>query len=206
MSCARCRPVSSVWRPRPAMVVFLYMSEMSEAAEPRVGPQPAPASHRAAASGRQWWLLLSVAAVVFTGDQLSKYLIRSHLGLDEAWPSANWFVHLEHVTNTGAAFSILQNQTAFLIFTSLLGLGAIVLYFVYPPFHHPLLRVAFGMQLGGAIGNLSDRIRAGSVTDFIKFRYYPTFNIADSSIVIGVCILAWFLLFRDSDRDRTGDA
>jgi signal peptidase II len=152
---------------------------------------------RTRAGGHQWWVLFSVAAVVLAADQLTKYLVRSHLELGEAWPSAGWFVHIEHVFNTGAAFGILQNQSAFLIITSLIGLGAIVLYFLYPPFHHPLLRVAFGMQLGGGLGNLSDRLRLGSVTDFIKFQYYPTFNVADSCIVVGVCILAWFLLFRD---------
>ena len=148
---------------------------------------------------RRWWVLFLVAGIVFAADQLTKQLIRSHLQAGEGWPSLDWFVHFEHVTNTGAAFSILQNQGAFLIVTSLIGLGAIVLYFAYPPFHHPLLRVAFGMQLGGAIGNLLDRVRLGSVTDFIKFRYYPTFNVADSCIVVGVGILAWFLLFRGTE-------
>jgi signal peptidase II len=94
----------------------------------------------------------------------------------------------------------LQDQTVFLVLTSLIGLAAIVLYFVYPPFQHPLLRVAFGMQLGGAIGNLLDRLRLGSVTDFIAFPHYPRFNIADSCIVVGVLILAWFLVFRDNDH------
>ena len=178
---------------------------MSDVAETRLDGQITPPLSRTqptATGGRQWWLLGAIAAFVFVADQLTKNLVRSHLQFGESWPSAGWFVHLSHVTNTGAAFGILQNQTAFLAFTSVIGLGAIVLYFVYPPFHHPLLRVAFGMQLGGAIGNLSDRVRLGSVTDFIKFPHYPYFNVADSSIVVGVCILAWFLLFRDGERQR----
>jgi len=69
-----------------------------------------------------------------------------------------------------------------------------------------VLRVAFGMQLGGAIGNLVDRLRMGSVTDFIKFPHYPDFNVADSCIVVGVCILAWFLLFRDGERRQREEA
>ncbi|MHB8574094.1 MAG: signal peptidase II [Dehalococcoidia bacterium] len=153
-----------------------------------------------ATSPKQWWVLGVVAAVVFAADQLTKHLIRVRLDYGEAWPSLSWPVHLEHVSNSGAAFGILQNQTMFLILTSLIGLGAIVLYFVYPPFHHPLLRVAFGMQLGGAVGNLLDRVRMGNVTDFIKFPHYPTFNVADSSIVVGVFILAWFLLFREGQQ------
>ncbi len=160
------------------------------------------APSRQGARGRQWWVLFAVASVVFAADQITKHLVRSRLAYGEGWPSVDWFVHFEHVTNTGAAFSILQNQGVFLIVTSLIGLGAIILYFAYPPFHHPVLRVAFGMQLGGAVGNLLDRIRLGSVTDFIKFRYYPTFNVADSCIVVGVFILAWFLLFRGTDNQR----
>ncbi len=175
---------------------------MTDAAETGLNRSAARPRPRPEAGGRQWWVLFVVASVVFAADQITKHFVRSRLTYGEGWPSLDWFVHFEHVTNTGAAFSILQNQGVFLIVTSLIGLGAIILYFAYPPFHHPLLRVAFGMQLGGAIGNLVDRIRLGSVTDFIKFRYYPTFNVADSCIVVGVFILAWFLLFRGSDNHR----
>jgi signal peptidase II len=163
------------------------------------GATPAP---RAADAPRGWLVLFGVALMVLAADQLTKHFIRARLAIGEVWPSASWPVHLEHVTNTGAAFGILQNQSIFLVFTSLIGLAAIVLYFVYPPFHHPLLRIAFGMQLGGAIGNLLDRIRLGSVTDFIAFPHYPRFNVADSCIVVGVLILAWFLVFRDGERHK----
>ncbi|HLZ70132.1 MAG TPA: signal peptidase II [Dehalococcoidia bacterium] len=170
---------------------------MSDIAEGHLDRTLASPVRPAAARGRQWWLLALVAIVVLAADQLSKHLVRTHLQMGESWPSSGWFVHISHVTNTGAAFGILQDQTVFLVVTSLIGLGAIVLYYLYPPFHHPVLRVAFGMQLGGAIGNLSDRVRLGSVTDFIKFPHYPYFNVADSCIVVGVCVLAWFLVFRD---------
>lgn len=179
---------------------------MNDAFEAGLHRPPAKPRHPATSEGRQWWVLLLVAAIVFAADQITKHLVRTRLPIGDTWPSAGWLVHIEHVTNTGAAFSILQNQTAFLIFTSLIGLGAIVLYFLYPPFNHPLLRVAFGMQLGGAIGNLLDRVRLGSVTDFIKFPHYPTFNVADSCIVVGVCILAWFLLFHDGEDQRVEGA
>jgi signal peptidase II len=144
---------------------------------------------------------VSIAAVVVLLDQVTKRLIDRSLLLYQSWPSESWPVHLTHASNTGAAFSILQDQTPFLIVTSLIGLAAILLFFFYPPFEHPLLRVALGLQLGGAIGNLIDRVAYGSVTDFIQFPHYPAFNVADSSIVIGVAILVWFLVFRD-DRSR----
>lgn len=165
------------------------------------GAATGPASGQGA-RGRSWAVFLGVALLVIVADQVSKRLIDSHLELGESWPSASWPVHLVHFANSGAAFSILQNQSTFLVFTSLVGLGAILLFFLYPPFEHILMRVVLGMMLGGAIGNLIDRVRYGSVTDFIAFPHYPAFNIADSSIVIGVAILIWSLVFQDTHRDR----
>jgi signal peptidase II len=172
-------------------------------------PEPVDAAGSAPSAGdrrhrlglTQWAMFLSVATLVVALDQLSKRLIDHWLQLYQSWPSEAWPVHLTHAANSGAAFSILQDQTTFLIFTSLIGLAAILLFFFYPPFEHPLLRIALGLQLGGAIGNLIDRVVYGSVTDFIAFPHYPAFNVADSSIVIGVVILVWFLIFRD-DRGR----
>lgn len=153
----------------------------------------------------EWGTFLGIAAVVIVLDQVSKRLIDRSLALYQSWPSDSWPVHLTHASNTGAAFSILQNQTTFLIFTSIIGLAAILLFFFYPPLDHPLLRVALGLQLGGAIGNLIDRVAYGSVTDFIQIPLnYPAFNIADSSIVVGVAILIWFLVFRDGKSQPEG--
>jgi signal peptidase II len=145
-----------------------------------------------------------VALLVVLLDQLTKRLIDHRLLLYQSWPSESWPVHLTHFANSGAAFSILQDQTTFLIFTSIIGLAAILLFFLYPPLDHPLLRVALGLALGGAIGNLIDRVVFGSVTDFIQFPHYPAFNVADSSIVIGVAILIWFLVFRGDDSRQQG--
>jgi signal peptidase II len=149
----------------------------------------------------QWAVFLGIAAAVVILDQASKRFIDRSLDFYQSWPSESWPVHIVRASNTGAAFSILQDQTAFLIVTSLIGLAAILLFFFYPPFDHPMLRVALGLMLGGAIGNLIDRVVLGSVTDFIQFPHYPAFNVADSCIVIGVVILVWFLVFRD-DRGR----
>ena len=147
-------------------------------------------------------LFLGVAVLVVLFNQITKRLIDSHLALYDSWPSESWPVHLTHASNSGAAFSILQDQTTFLIVTSFIGLAAILLFFFYPPFEHPLLRAALGLQLGGAIGNLADRLRYGEVTDFIQFPHYPAFNVADSSIVIGVVVLVWFLVFDDKRARR----
>src|SRR6185437_10475936 len=148
-----------------------------------------------------------VAALVIFLDQLTKWLVRSHLGLYEAWPSAGSTISIVHVVNSGAAFGILQGQTPFLIVTSLRGLGAILLYYFYPPMDHGIIRLALGMQLGGAIGNLIDRVRVGEVTDFIHVGSFPTFNIADSSITISIItVLIFFALQETGEPSATNES
>jgi len=138
-------------------------------------------------------LFFSIAAAVLTLDQLTKHVVRATLERGEAFPES-WPVRFVHVTNTGAAFGILQEQNAFLVITTVIGVAAILLYYWYPPFEHAIMTAAVGMILGGAIGNLSDRLRLGEVTDFIDFPHYPAFNVADSSIVVGVALLVILLL------------
>jgi signal peptidase II len=92
----------------------------------------------------------------------------------------------------------LQGKTPFLIITSLFGLAAIVLYYVYPPMDHGLLRIALGMQLGGAIGNLIDRVRLGEVTDFVDVGHFPTFNVADASISTSIVVVLVFFMLQDA--------
>jgi signal peptidase II len=150
-----------------------------------------------------------LAAAVFGLDQLTKSIVRNGLALGESWPDEDWLVKITHVTNTGAAFGILQGQGVFLTVTAFFALGAIIFYYAFPPLEHGLLRLALGLQLGGALGNLVDRLRFGEVTDMFHFPHYPAFNIADSSIVVGlVVIIGFFLFFSDRlDRlDRPPDA
>ena len=137
---------------------------------------------------RRRLLFLGAALIVLGLDQLTKQLIRSLMDTGQAWP-ADWPVRLHYVTNTGAAFGILKDQTGFLVLTSLIGLAAIYLYYRFPPFDHIIVPIAVGMMLGGAAGNLLDRIRLGRVTDFVDFPHYPAFNVADSSIVIAITVL-----------------
>jgi signal peptidase II len=138
-----------------------------------------------------------VAAAVLGLDQLTKAIVRSELALGESWPSEDWLIRILHVTNTGAAFGILQDQGVFLTVTAFIAIGAIAFYYIFPPLEHGLLRVALGLQLGGAVGNLMDRLRFGEVTDFIHFPHYPAFNVADSSIVIGLIVVVGFFVLND---------
>ena len=136
-----------------------------------------------------------IAAAVLVLDQLTKSLVRNNLALGESWPSEDWLVKITHGTNSGAAFGMLQGQGGFLTVTAFVAIAAIVVYYAFPPFEHGLLRLALGLQLGGALGNLSDRLRFGEVTDLISFPHYPSFNVADSSIVVGLGIIVVFFLF-----------
>lgn len=159
--------------------------------------------HVEAARPAQRWL--SNKALVFWGtaivvvvlDQITKAIVRGTLEVGEAWPE-DWPIRFKHVTNTGAAFSSLEDQTTFLIVMALFGLAAIYLYYRNPPFKHWLASVAIGLMLGGAVGNLIDRIRVGEVTDFVDVFGFPKFNVADSSISIGVTVvILGYLLLAD---------
>ena len=148
-------------------------------------------------------MFFSIAALVVAADQVTKWLVRQHLQLGEQWPSHS-FLHMRiiNVVNDGAAFGMLQGHMPFLIVTSCIGLAAIVLYYVYPPMDHGLIRVALGMQLGGAIGNLIDRVRVGQVTDFINIGGFPTFNVADSSISVSIAAVLVFFALQEIDDYR----
>ena len=147
-----------------------------------------------------WRGFALAAALVVAVDQVTKRLVDANLAVGESWPEASWPLRLMHVKNTGAAFSLLQNQTFFLTIMSVVGLGAILLYFRFRPSDHPLLRTALALQLGGAFGNLIDRARYGEVTDFFKVPNFPVFNVADSAITVGVTTVVVFLLFVGDDE------
>lgn len=163
-----------------------------------------------AAASRRIWQDLSfflIAAAVFALDQSTKWLVRATVDRGDVWPDGDWVLRIINVTNSGAAFGILKGETTFLIVTSLVGVAAIVLYYVFPPLEHGLLRAALGLQLGGAAGNMIDRVRSGEVTDFVKFEIpglidWPAFNVADASIFIGVATIIGFLVLAESGRWR----
>ena len=143
-------------------------------------------------------VLLPTIAAVLGVDQLSKYLIRTNLRLGESWPSDGLF-RLTHGTNTGSAFGLFPNQTAFLIVASVIAIGFLVYFYRTHALPRPLLRFAIALQLGGALGNLLDRLRTGEVVDFIDLGPWPIFNLADSSIVVGISLLVGILVFRNPE-------
>ena len=156
-------------------------------------------------SGR-WTQLLSaafVSALVIIGDQLTKHWVRSAFSMGEA-KFADWPVRLRYVENSGSAFGLFPNQTSVLIVASIIAMSVVVWMFRQTGLSALPLRLSLGLMLGGGTSNLVDRIRFGSVTDFIDFRVWPIFNVADSSVVIGITLLIVFVLLRDSRAPKTG--
>ncbi len=147
------------------------------------------------------WLLLGLSLGL---DQLTKALVVENLLRGESWPDEGFF-RFTHAWNTGTAFSLFQDQSDILTWVSI---GAVIaLYFVYRSVDSPTIwvRMAFGLLIGGAFGNLIDRIRLGHVTDFIDVGPWPIFNIADSSIVVGIFVLFLFFWMNPSEDKSKKD-
>jgi signal peptidase II len=159
-----------------------------------------PAHGRPAIRPQDSWFF-AVAALIVALDQLTKWLIRRELPQGDTWADVGLF-KVVHFTNTGAAFGILQNAGPLLAVTSVIGMAAILVYLFNPGFAHPLMRVGLALMLGGAVGNLIDRLYAGEVVDFLKVTHFPAFNVADSAITIGVLVLLWTML-REPDKPST---
>ena len=139
-------------------------------------------------------LLAALILVVFITDQMTKAWVRASL-IEGASRPREGFLRITHVSNTGSAFGLFPNQTLFLLIASLVGIAVLLIFFRKQAGHGFMVRASLGLQLGGAAGNLVDRITLGKVTDFIDVGAWPVFNLADASIVTGIVILAW-LLFR----------
>ncbi|HDP69404.1 MAG TPA: signal peptidase II [Actinobacteria bacterium] len=141
------------------------------------------------------FLTFFVSAIVFT-DQLTKLFVRKNLGLGESVPIIRNFLNITRVQNRGAAFGLIPDQHLLLFFVTVLVI--IVIYFWVRRLTQTSVRIALGLILGGAIGNLLDRMFVGTVTDFLDFHIWPVFNVADSAIVVGAVILVWVSFFSQS--------
>ena len=155
--------------------------------------------------GRGFALALGVAALALVADQVSKAVITSTLGpggdrtVITVVPN---LVRLFYVENTGAAFGVLQGGGAFLTPLAVLVVVVLAIAFRRLVAESPWLSLALGLQFGGALGNIVDRLRHGYVVDFIHVPHWPTFNVADSCITVGVIILGIVLVQRDLSASR----
>lgn len=148
-----------------------------------------------------------IAASVALLDQWIKWIVSHQMALNSVVPIWPHVLELYYVQNQGAAFSILLNQRALLTVVALLVIGVIIYVDRRYARGKRSLKIALGMLLGGAVGNLIDRIWHGYVIDYmyVKIIHYPVFNLADSSIVLSVLFLifrAWSMRGGSEDRER----
>lgn len=143
-------------------------------------------------------VFLLIGLLIVVADQLSKAWIRTNLVEGQSLFELGFF-RITHVHNTGAAFGLFPGQSFILTIIAIVAITIILVYAFISSRYFPWLdsrlgRLALGLVFGGTVGNLIDRLRLGYVTDFIDFGYWPAFNIADSSVTIGVIIFAYSLL------------
>jgi signal peptidase II len=143
---------------------------------------------------RKYWGIFTIAALIIALDQWTKWLVRSNIPAGQSWlpDSLLWlspYARIVHWYNKGAAFGIFQEGS--MVFTVLAFIVSAAIIYYYPQVSSQdwPLRLAMSMQLGGALGNLIDRLTIGHVTDFISIGTFPVFNIADSSISVGCVVL-----------------
>ncbi len=153
-----------------------------------------------------------VALLTLVGDQVSKGLIVTRMELGQSVDLVSWLapvMQLTYVTNTGAVFGLLPGMGNVLVVVAVLVVVILLLYHRHlPPGYWPV-RFALGLKLGGALGNLADRLSRGSVVDFLDMNFWPlqdwpVFNLADASIVAGVVLLGATMLWQHGEQEEQG--
>ena len=149
---------------------------------------------------------LAVAGLLVLGaDQLTKFFVKSNMVVGQSVPEDSP-VRLTYIQNTGSAFGLFANQTIILTIAAALGILVIGFFFFRGSGASTLFGLSLVLQLSGAVGNIIDRVAYGHVIDFIDFRVWPIFNVADSSITIGFLLLAVVLILGKDQRERVEDA
>lgn len=166
------------------------------------GVVPQWGAGRSLAAGVWQWLgLAAVAGAAVAADQLIKWIVSSSLSLGESVDVVGPLT-IHHVQNSGIAFGLFPTATAAVIVLTGVAVTWMLVFFARSGGRHPILPVALGLLLGGSVSNLADRVRLGHVTDFLDFRFWPAFNLADSFIVAGVAVLIGALLLADREPRR----
>ncbi len=133
--------------------------------------------------------LFIIAAAVILADQLTKQIVIRSMEIGQSITVINNFLYITYVRNPGAAFGMLPYQTVFFIVITVVITALVIYFYRTLSDNHKWLRFGLSLLLGGAMGNLIDRINGGYVVDFINFTIWPpVFNVADSAIVIGIGI------------------
>lgn len=145
------------------------------------------------------WLTPAAALAVLGVDQLTKYMVKTYIPPGGSWAPLRGmerFFSFTHVTNRGIAFGLLPEWGDCFLYVGIFVVLFLILYHYRLKEASPFFHFCLGLQLGGALGNLVDRIRYGYVVDFLDFKFWPVFNVADSSITIGTLLLVFYFLRR----------
>ena len=149
-------------------------------------------------------ILLLTAIVVLAADQVTKALVVANLAIGEKAQVVGDLMQVWHAQNRGASFSLFQGWSIVFLVVSVLSIGMVAYFHRCLRDRSPWLHVVLGVVLGGTLGNFIDRLRQGYVTDWLSIGIgdtrWPTFNVADSSLVIGIGILVLYLLLNNPDR------
>ena len=161
---------------------------------------PAPSSNF-----QDYLLLFSIASTVVALDQLTKWLVRVNVPYSRSWnlfPDLQPIFRVVHWRNTGAAFGLFEDGNV--VFTILAVVVSLAIIYYYPqvPREDWAVRIALGLQMGGALGNFTDRIFRGFVTDWASFWNFPVFNVADASISIGVVFLIVGMWLAEEEKEE----
>jgi signal peptidase II len=154
---------------------------------------------------KSYLILFPIAAGIIALDQWTKSLIRNTLAVGEIWSPWDWlmpYARVVHWQNTGVAFGMFQDNNV--LFTVLVSIIALVIIIYYPQLTEGdwFLMIALSMQLGGAVGNLIDRLTVGHVTDFISVGNFAVFNVADASVTVGVGIMILGLWVQENKQRK----
>lgn len=159
---------------------------------------------------KDYIILFGIAGAVIALDQWTKWLVRVNLPYQATWlpQGLSWlspYARIVNWSNSGAAFGMFQNGN--LVFTVLAFIVILAILFYYPQVESSdwSLRLAMGLQLAGASGNLIDRLIMGKVTDFISVGNFPVFNVADSSITVGVIVLLLGVWIKERNEKKKAE-
>ena len=187
-------------------------SDVSPAPEPAPGQAGGPVPARRALGGvrrrfhdqragrgRQDAIFAATALAWVAFDQITKVIVRGALPEGDHERLAPFF-RFSHFENSGGAFNLFNDTNTLLAVSALVAIVVLGVYYLFPVVDHWVARLGLALILGGAVGNLLDRVYQGSVTDFINFNEFPAFNVADAGINVGVVLILVTLVVRDATR------
>jgi len=161
---------------------------------------------------QRYWQIVGIAVVIVALDQWTKSLVRANIPMGGSWLPESWgwlspYARIVHWYNTGAAFGMFKEGSMVFTVLAFIVIGLILYYYPQVEKADWSLRIAMSMQLGGATGNLIDRLTIGHVTDFISVGKFPVFNVADASITVGAAVLfLGIILMEQAERKKKQDS